>query len=101
MWHTALSDNLYTMVFKHCRSEPYIWVRHSSNLGEYIDVYVNYLAFIVHNSQNFVDCLTKTFKYKLKGTGSVSFHLDHDFFRYDNATMCMVSQKYIEKLSYG
>jgi hypothetical protein len=37
-------------------------------------------------------------KFKLKGTGPISFHLGCDFFREEDNTLCMAPQKYIDKM---
>jgi hypothetical protein len=47
---------------------------------EYIAVYVDDLAIAMADPQEFVDVLEKKHKFKLKGTGTIAFHLGCDFF---------------------
>jgi hypothetical protein len=44
----------------------------------------------------FVDVLEQKHKFKLKGTGTIAFHLGCDFFRDDEGVLCMAPKKYIE-----
>jgi hypothetical protein len=48
--------------------------------------------------QTFVDVLKDEYKFKLKGTGDITFHLGCDFFREADGTLCMAPRKYIEKM---
>jgi hypothetical protein len=42
--------------------------------------------------------LEKQHKFKIKGTGPISFHLGMDFTRDDDYTLCISPTKYIDKL---
>jgi hypothetical protein len=44
------------------------------------------------------DILEKQHKFKLKGTGPITFHLGMDFTRDDDNTLCISPTKYIDKL---
>jgi hypothetical protein len=68
---------------------------------EYIAVYVDDLAIAMADLQEFVDVLEKKHKFKLKGTGTIAFHLGCDFFRDDKGILCMAPKKYIEKMMMG
>jgi hypothetical protein len=48
---------------------------------EYVAVYVDDLAFAMKDPKSFVETLTANYKFKLKGTGPLEFHLGCDFFR--------------------
>ena len=48
--------------------------------------------------QSIIDALTQKFKFKLKGTGPISFHLGMDFFRDKDGTFCIAPKKYIKKM---
>jgi hypothetical protein len=48
--------------------------------------------------QDFIDVLVEQHKFKLKGTGPISFHLGCDFFREEDNTLCMAPRKYIDKM---
>ena len=42
--------------------------------------------------------LITKYKFKLKGTGTIVFHLGCDFFWDDDCVLCMAPKKYIEKM---
>jgi hypothetical protein len=76
-------------------------------LWEYCGVYVDDLCLICLDPQEVIDCLTNKhkFKFKLKGTGEIKFHLGMDFTSDDHAspenpkgTLCMSSSTYVEKM---
>jgi hypothetical protein len=79
-------------------AKPDIWMRRDGNIYEYVAVYVDNLAFAMKDPQVFVDVLREKYKFKLKGTGNIAFHLGCDFYREDNGTLCMAPRKYIKKM---
>jgi hypothetical protein len=56
------------------------------------------LAIAMVDPQGFVKVLMETYKFKLKGTGPISFHLGMDFYHDEDGTLCIVPQKYIKKM---
>jgi hypothetical protein len=44
-----------------------------------------------------IDILEKHHKFKLKGTGPISFHLGMDFTRDKDNTLCILTTEYIDK----
>jgi hypothetical protein len=50
------------------------------------------------NPKEFMNVLENKHKFKLKGTGPITFHLGIDFTRYDDGTLCISPRKYKEKL---
>ena len=100
-WHEKFADTLQDMGFFPSKNEPDIWMRESNGLWEYVAVYVDDLAFVMRDPEAFVNVLVKKYNYKLKGTGSISFHLGCDFFRDKDNTLCMAPRKYIEKMIDG
>jgi hypothetical protein len=44
------------------------------------------------------DELENTYKFKLKGTGPIEFHLGCDFYCDEDGTLCFGPKKYIEKM---
>ena len=50
---------------------------------------------------SFTKLLIYRYKYKLKGAGSIAFHLGCDFFRDEHGVLCMAPKKYIEKMVDG
>jgi Reverse transcriptase (RNA-dependent DNA polymerase) len=73
-------------------------MRKKGNLYDYITVYDNDLAIAMKDSKELTDILEKQHKFKLKGTGPISFHLGMDFTRDDDKTLCISPTKYIDKL---
>ena len=65
---------------------------------DYIAVYVDDLEIAAVNCQEIVDTLTTKYHLKLKGNGTISYHLGMDFFRDSNGTLCMAPRKYIEEI---
>jgi Reverse transcriptase (RNA-dependent DNA polymerase) len=61
-------------------------------------VYVDDLAIAMKNPKELADILEKQLKFKLKGTGPISFHLGMDFTRDEDNTFCISPTKYIDKL---
>ena len=73
-------------------------MRKKGNLYEYIAVYVDDLAIAMNDPKALMDILEKQHKFKLKGTGPITFHLGMDFTRDDDNTLCISPTKYIDKL---
>jgi hypothetical protein len=65
---------------------------------EYVAVYVDDLAFAMKDPKSFVETLMTNYKFKLKGSGPLEFHLGCDFFRDDEGTLCMSTQKFIIRM---
>ena len=66
---------------------------------EYIAVYVDNIAFALHDPQSFIDTLKSKYNFKIKEAGPLEFHLRADFFRDEDGVLCMAPQKYIERLT--
>jgi hypothetical protein len=64
----------------------------------YIAVFVDDLAITTKNPNEFIDILENKYKFRLKGTGPITFHLCMVFNRDDDNTLCNSPTKYIEKL---
>ena len=73
-------------------------MRRNGDIYEYIACYVDDLAIAAKDPKSIVEILTTTHKFKLKGTGPISFHLGCDFYREEDGTLCMAPKKYIEKM---
>ena len=76
-------------------------MRKRYGLWEYVAVYVDDLAFAMKDPTEFTKLLMEIYKYKLKGTGDIAFHLGCDFFRDDDGVLCMAPRKYIDKMIDG
>jgi hypothetical protein len=97
-WHERFSDVLRSMKFVLSKAETDIWMRDMGDHYEYIAVYVDDLLFASKDPKAIVNDLMNTHKFKLKGTGPVTFHLGCDFFRDEDNNLCYAPRKYIEKI---
>jgi hypothetical protein len=99
-WHQRFAQVLVELGFTPCKAEPDIWIRSSTDGThyEYVAVYVDDLMIAMRDPQPFVDILTQRYKFKLKGTGDIAYHIGIDFSRDDDGTLCMAPRKYIEKM---
>jgi hypothetical protein len=70
----------------------------NGNVYEYIGIYIDDLAMVLHEPQEFVDLLTNKYGFKLKGTGPITFHLGCDFHCDQHGVLCMEPCKYILKM---
>ena len=61
-------------------------------------MYVDDLAIAAKDPDSLCKLLKEKYKYKLKGTGPISFHLGCDFFRDQEGVLCMAPRKFIDKL---
>ena len=102
-WYERLANCLRDADFILCKIEPNIWIRKVEDNGsshyEYIVVYVDDLLIASKTLQAIVDLLTNKYKFKLKGIGSIKYHLGCDFARDELSTLCFAPRKYIEKMS--
>jgi hypothetical protein len=74
-------------------------MRKKGNLFKYITVSVDDLSIAMKDPKELTDILEKKYKFKLKGTGPISFHhLGMDFTRDEDNTLCISPTKYIDKL---
>ena len=97
-WAQRFSDCLRDMGFTPSRAEDEIWMRKRGDHYEYIGTYVDDLLIVSSEPQAIIDILLNVYKFKLKGTGPISFHLGCDFWRDDDGTLCFAPKKYIQKM---
>ncbi len=62
---------------------------------EYVAVYVDDLAFAMEEPQKFVNILMNIYRFKIKGTGPITFHLVMDIHWEDDGTLCINLHKYL------
>lgn len=84
--------------FNPCHAEPDIWMHRDGELYEYIVVYVDGIAFALKEPDPFLAILRTKYGFKIKDAGPLTFHLRADFYRDNEGVLCMVPQKYIERL---
>ena len=70
-----------------------------ADVYEYIAVYVDDLAIAAKDCSAIISTLTGRYKFKLKGTGPITYHLGMDFFRDKNNVLCITPRRYIDKIS--
>jgi hypothetical protein len=97
-WSEKFSLCLRDMGFFPSLADPCIWMRRVDDHYEYIAVYVDDLAIASKDPAGIIRMLTDKYKFKLKGTGPIEFHLGCDFFRDAEGVLCFAPRKYIEKL---
>ena len=97
-WHDRFSDCLRDLGFSPCKAEPDIWMKEKDGIYEYIAVYVDDLAIVMKDPNEFVTILEQKYNFKLKGTGPISVHLGMSFYRDPNGELCISPTKYIEKM---
>ena len=69
----------------------------TANHYEYIAIYVDDLAIIMKDPQEFINQLEAApYNFELKGLGPLNFHLGCEFNRYTTGTLCMDPGKYID-----
>ena len=97
-WHERFASCLRDEGFTPCKAEPDIWMRPNGDVYEYIAVYVDDLALAMLRPKEFTQLLIDKYKFKLKGTGPISFHLGCDFIRDDDGVLCLKPRKYIDRM---
>ena len=80
------------------KAENDIWMQCVGDVYEYIATYKDDLAICSKDTQAIVDKLMNGYKYKLKGTGPLSYHLGCDCFKDDNGVLCSAPKKYIDRM---
>ena len=65
---------------------------------EYIGTYVDDLAIASKDPKSIVDTLTDKYRFKLKGTGPILYHLGCDFTRVEDGVLGIQPRKYIERM---
>ena len=97
-WHERFASCLRDEGFTPCKAEPDIWMRPNGDVYEYIAVYVDDLAMAMLRPKEFTQLLIDKYKFKLKGTGPISFHLGCDFVRDSDGVLCLKPRKYIDRM---
>jgi hypothetical protein len=73
-------------------------MRKNHDKYEYVAVYVDELAVAMTDPKAFIDVLQTKYKFKTKGSGSISFHFGMEYHRGNDGTICVTSLNYIEKM---
>ena len=88
------------MGFFPSKADPDVWMRKAPDKScyEYVAVYVDNLMVAMKNPKAFFDELKGTYGFKLKGDGSIDYHLGLNFYLDKDGTMIQRPAKYIEKM---
>ena len=97
-WSQWLADALRHMGFAPLKAKPDIWMRDKGDNYEHIGSCVDDLMIASRMPSSIIDDVVNKHKFKLKGTGSVTFHLGCNFFHDEEGVMCYTSLKHIEKM---
>jgi len=92
-WHECSTHCLWAIGFTSSKAE-----HHNHDKYEDIAIYVDDLAIAAKDPKQIVETLMEKYKFKLKRTGPISFHLEMDFFQDKCGILCMVPMQYIEKM---
>jgi hypothetical protein len=95
-----MKDSPIVCFFPPCKTEPDIWMQPAMDMScyEMVAVYVDDLAFGMKDPRKFLENLETKHKFKLKGSGPISFHLGCDFECDQDGTLSMVPRQYIERM---
>ena len=97
-WHERLADCLRGMGFFSCLMEPNIWMRNKGDHYERITVCVGDLLIASKEPQSIISALCAKHKFKIKGSGPITYHLGCDFGRDNDDTLYFTPRKHIEKI---
>jgi hypothetical protein len=73
-------------------------MRLNGDLYEYIAVYVDDLAIAAKDPKAITDVLLEKYKFKLKGTGPIEYHLGQAFSRNENGELEISARRYVDKM---
>ena len=99
-WHDRLFDILQELKFKSSKADPDVWMRPEpgGTCYEYIAVYVDDLAIAAKDPQAFCNELKKGYNLKLKGVGSLEYHLGCTYKKDPDGTLAADPRRYVNKI---
>ena len=99
-WHDRLSDILQELKFKPSKADPDVWMRPEpgGTCYGYIAVYVDDLAIAAKDPQAFCNELKKGYNLKLKGVGSLEYHLGCTYKKDPDGTLAADPRRYVNKI---
>ena len=99
-WHDRLFDTLQELKFKSSKADPDVWMRPEpgGTCYEYIAVYVDDLAIAAKDPQAFCNELKKGYNLKLKGVGSLEYHLGCTYKKDPDGTLAADPRRYVNKI---
>ena len=99
-WHDRLFDILQELKIKPSKDDPDVWMRPEpgGTCYEYIAVYVDDLAIAAKDPQAFCNELKKRYNLKLKGVGSLEYHLGCTYKKDSDGTLAADPRRYVNKI---
>ena len=99
-WLDRLSDILQELKFKPSKADPDVWMKPEpgGTCYEYIAVYVDDLAIAAKDPQTFCNELKKRSNLKLKGVGSLEYHLGCTYKKDPDGTLAADPRRYVNKI---
>jgi hypothetical protein len=96
-FHEKFANTLMALKFSPCYADADVWMKDCATHYKYVCVYVDDLAVMMKQPQDFFDEL-KHRKYKLKGVGDITYHLGGDFFRNPDGTLAWGAKTYVKRI---
>ena len=99
-WHDRLFDILQELKFKPSKADPDVWMRPEpgGTCNEYTAVYVDDLAIAAKDPQAFCNELKKKYNLKLKGVGTLEYHLGCTYKKDPDGTLAADPRRYVNKI---
>ena len=97
-WSQKIHDIMIELNFTPCKADPCVWLRERKTKYEYIAIYVDNLLMASDDPQNIIHDLKNKFKLKIKGDGSLEYHLGCDYKMDKDGTLVAQPTKYINKI---
>ena len=86
-WDEILVDCLGSMSFLPYKVEPDIWTRERNSLYKYTVLCIDNISISPKHIKYIIDTMVHKYKFKIKGTGPIKYHVGYDFFRDEDDTL--------------
>jgi hypothetical protein len=86
------------MGFTPSKAEADIWMQENNGFYEFIAVYVDDLLIVARNPNSIVQALQEKHKFKLRGVGSLTYHLGCNCIHNMDGTLCYGPRNYTDKI---
>ena len=97
-WHLRCAAVLKDLGFVPCKADPDLWMREMDDHYEYIGIYVDDLEIASRDPKAILEKLKVTYRFILKGSGPMKYHLGCNFERDADGTLCQSPTKYIVRM---
>jgi hypothetical protein len=96
LWNQLFADVLRSIGLTAWKTENDISMGENQGLYEYIVVYVDDIMIAAKSRAEIIQVLQTEHKLKIKGLGSLKYHLGCGYFCDGDGTLCFGPQKYID-----